>query len=416
MRCEVINVGSELITSGSQKSAPVLYRALSSIGIRVDRSITSRDDIAELSEILTDSIRRSNIIIVIGGLGSTPDDITKNAVASALNIKTEFSRKAMENVAKYFASLGKEVPSCCDSQADIFTDAELILNERGSCPGQILDLNNKKLILLPGPKEEVESILNNYLLNYLKEKYERRIRKTLIIHIASMCESEVSDKLKDIIETERHLEEGEIEFCFEASTKGVDLRIECWGDNEMLVDEILHKTKAEVYSVLKDDIYGEDDDKLENIVGKLLTKNHKTLSVAESCTGGLLSSRITDSPGSSIYFKQGLVVYSSSAKSKMLDIPMEYIKKNGAVSKKIAEKMARRANEIYGTDFALSVTGYAGPEKGKKNNTGKGYIGLADKNNNADIRKVDFYGSRIKIKEKFVFCALEMLWRKLKNM
>lgn len=415
MRCEIISIGSELLIGKPGKSANIVSRTLASMGIRVNRIVTVGDESEELSGVLKEILERSKIVITIGGLGSTPNDITKEVLAKVLEKDLKFSRKAMENVARYFTSMNMDVPKHCDSQANIFEGAKVLENYKGSSPGQLLELDNKKiLILLPGPEEEVKHILNKYLVDFFKDRFERQIRKTVVIHIIGLCESEAADRLKEILETERHLEEGEIEFYFESKLGVVDIIINCWGDNEMLVDEILHKTKREIYAVLEDDIFGEDDDTIEIAAGRLLTKRRKTITVAESCTGGLLSSKITDAPGSSIYFKLSITPYSSEAKIKQLNINPDTIKKYGAVSEEVAREMAENIKGISGADISISVTGYAGPAEGKKVNPGTGYIGLSGKDKTV-VEKVVFSGSRKEVKEKFAVSALELLWRHLKG-
>jgi len=415
VKCEIINIGNELIENKASESTLLVSSALSSIGIKAKRITTVGDDKEELANILKEAVSRSEIIIAIGGLGSTPDDITKEVISKTLNIKLEFSRKAMENIARYFASQGRDVPECCDSQANMLKGARMLLNSKGSSPGQILELENKKiLVLLPGPKKEVEYIIKDEFQDFLKEKYEIRIKKTAVIHVANLCESEVADKLKDILDTERHLEEGDVEFHFESYMGGVNLVINVWWDNELLVDEILHKTKSEIYDILKENIIGENEDTIESVVGRLLTKKKKTLAAAESCTGGLLASKITDAPGSSVYFKQAVVTYSTGAKVKQLNINADTIKKHGAVSEEIAKEMAENIKKISGASYALSVTGYAGPSSAKGVKAGAGYIGLAAPEK-TEIKKVEFSGSRKDVKKKFAFSALEMLWRNLKK-
>lgn len=412
MRCEIINIGF----SPAQESRQVVSKALSSIGIKVLRITTVSPIKEELSDTLENAINRSEIIITIGGLGSMPNDITKEVLSEILNIKLDFSRKAMENVARYFSSSGKDVPKICDNQADIFQNAHILENLKGSSVGQIVKLQNRKiLILLPSKKEEIEYIMHNELLSFLKEKYETQIKKSSVIHIIHLSESEVAHKLKDIIDIERHLEKGDIEFYFEPYTGGVNLIIDVWWDNELLVDEILHKVKSEIYDILRDNIIGEDRDTISGVVGKLLTKKGKTLAVAESCTGGLLSSIITDAPGSSIYFKHGMVTYSTNAKVKQLNIEHGTIREHGAVSEEVAVKMAENMKKISSTDYAISVTGYAGPGAMEKSKVGAGYIGLATPEGTIS-KKVEFSGSRKKVKEKFAVSALELLWHNLKQL
>jgi nicotinamide-nucleotide amidase len=276
--------------------------------------------------------------------------------------------------------------------------------------------NNKLLIMLPGPEEEIKYIMNAGLLDILTDKYGIRIKKSAIIHIVGLCEMEVADQLKEVLDIEKHLEEEEIEFYFKHNIGSVDLEVVCWGDNELLVEEMLHKLKSEIYAVLKNDIYGENNDTLESVLGKLLTRKRKTLTVAESCTGGMLTSKITDAPGSSIYFKQGVVTYSSNSKIKLLNVNSQTIKEHTAVSEEVAREMADNIKKISGANYAISVTGYAGPSASKDllSKPGIGYIGLAI-DEETYVKKVEFSGTRIKIKEKFTIAAMEMLWRQLKN-
>ncbi|MFH1415484.1 MAG: CinA family nicotinamide mononucleotide deamidase-related protein [Elusimicrobiota bacterium] len=415
MRCELVNIGSELLVRKGSGSSLLVSRALSSIGIKIMRTTTVRDDAHELAAVLKEALTRCDILITIGGLGSTPDDLTRRIAADVLGLKLEFSRKAMENVARYFSSLGKKVPECCDNQAEIIHGSTLLENCKGSSPGQIIETKDKKVfVLLPGPSEEVEYIINDTLLDFLKEKFERQIKKTSVIHITGLCESEVAEKLKNVIDTEMNLEKGDIDFYYEAHIGGVDLMIEVWWDNEILVDEILHKTKAEIKNILGDNIVGEDGDTIGRVIGRLLTKKRKTLAVAESCTGGLLSSIITDAAGSSVYFKQSFITYSKDSKVKTLKVDPRTISEYGVVSEQVAREMAENVRDIAESDYAVSVTGYAGPSSDMGKEPGSGYIGLAGPENTI-VKKVEFSGGRKDVKERFAVSALEMLWRELRS-
>ena len=244
--------------------------------------------------------------------------------------------------------------------------------------------------------------------------FERLIRKSTVIHISDMCESESASRLKDILDTEKHLEEGDIEFAFEATAEGSDLIIDCWWDNEMLVDEILHKLKREIYDIIGGDVYGEDTDTIEVAVGKLLMKKKCTLAAAESCTGGLISSRITNAPGSSVYFRQAFVTYSSRSKIDILGLDAGLIKETGAVSSDVASGMASRMRDISKTDYAVSITGYAGPAASTKERPGSAYIAVSGPGG-VEVQKVMFSGSRSEVKDRFASSALVMLWRVLKR-
>ncbi|MFC2091804.1 CinA family nicotinamide mononucleotide deamidase-related protein [Elusimicrobiota bacterium] len=414
-RCEVINVGNELLVNKESQSISEVKKSLSSIGLKVSRITTVGDNEKELLDTLGEVVSRSDIVIVVGGMGSTHDDITRKTVAAFFKKELRFSREAMEDVARYFARRGVDIPGCCDNQAQIIEGSRILKNSQGSSPGQLIMSDDGKIMaLLPGPINEVRYILNNELISFLKEKYERSIKKSLIIHFSNICETDVYNKLKEIIDTEQQLEKGDIEFVLESDEGNTDLVIDCWWDNEMLVDEILHKVRSEIYDILSDNIYGENEDTIENVIGRMLTKKRKTLSVAESCTGGLLASIITDSPGSSIYFKQGIITYSNQAKSDQLGIDKKILKEHGAVSSKTAVLMADNYKKISGADYTLSVTGYAGSADSEKNAPGTGYIGISAENG-TNVEIVRFSGSRKDIKRKFAFHALDLLWRNLRD-
>ncbi len=407
-KCEIIGVGDEILAGHCGKSSFHAARILSGEGIDINRITHTGDKKREIKQVLKEITSRSSFIVIIGGTGSTADDNTVIALSEFLNKKLQFSRKAMENVAAYFSRRGLEVPRHCDSQAEILEDARVLKNKKGSVPGQLLKTEKNIFLILPGPLKEVDYILKNRMDSSILKKYGRNIRKEAVLRTTGICEGEISEFLKDIIETERHLEEEEVGFCFKQSPAGVDIIISCIGDNEILVDELLHKTKNEIYGEIEFHIYGEDKDTLEEKVRDLLTKNRKTISVAESCTGGLLSSKITDAPGSSVYFETGMVTYSNRAKKEILKIDEKLISKDGPVSKEVAKEMVEKIMNKTGADVSLSVTGFAGPEGLKTDRPGTGYIGLKIFNDTT-IKKVEFNGNRKEVKTKFAYRALDMV-------
>ncbi len=414
MRSEIINVGDELLSGRVSESCAFLSRGLSSIGLQAERIITSKDDPGELKDILSGASERAELVFIVGGLGAAYDDITRGAAAAFLERKLRFSRRAMANVARYFASRGEKVPNSCEKQAEVIEGAEVLVNNRGSSPGQMVEERGLILVLLPGPVAEVRDILEGGLLEKLKSRFESRIIRSSRIRLLGVCEGEAFEKLAEIIRTERELEEGVLDFSFEDTPAGCDFIIKCSGTNELLVDELIHKTKAEVYDVLKENIYAEGEETLEGALGRVLAEKRMTLSVAESCTGGLLSSRITDASGSSVYFRQGLVVYSTRAKTRFLGVDEGIIKKHGAVSGETAIEMARRAKELSGSSCAVSVTGYAGPGAGEGGKPGTGYVALSI-GDEKKLLKVAFTGPRKEIKERFVAAALGFLWETLQS-
>ncbi len=415
MKAEIINIGSEFLKGRVPQSGAIIADYMSCIGMDIQRITTVSDDMSVIASAVAAALNKSDIVAVSGGMGASSDDVTVAGIKKAVKIRTVFSRQAMENVASYFAKKGMEVPRHCDGQAEVFEGAEILLNPKGSCVGQFIEISKDKfIILLPGRREEVESIFKRSLLKILKDKYETGIRKTSVLRFAGICEGEIPKSLKKVIETEKHLEKGELEFYFESTGPGCDINITAYGSNEMLVDELLHKTAAEIYAAAGDCIYGCAEETLQEAAGKLLGKNRKTISVAESCTGGLLSSKLTDVPGSSLYFERGVVAYSPSSKKQILNVKSETIKKHSAVSAEVASEMAENIKKESGTDYSISITGYAGPssERGKK--PGYAFAALSGPSG-TEVFELSFTGPRMEVKEKFTYACLEKLWRKLKK-
>jgi len=413
VRTEIINTGRELIEGKKSASSAFLTEKLSSIGISAARITTVSDSTGEIHDVVREALGRANIIFCIGGMGSTSDDITRDVFADISGRKLVFSRKAMENVARYFARRGRDVPVKCENQAKILQGSRVLPNDKGSSPGLFIEVNSSKIFLLPGPVDEVKSLMKGELFRMLKE-YESKIVRKSVLHIFHKCESEVYEMLSEVIETERELEKKTVSFSFEKCPWGTDLSIECRGYDELLVDELLHKIRSEVYDFIGEEVFGENKESLETVAGELLARKRLTLGVAESATGGLLSSLITDAPGSSVYFKQGAVFYSTRSKIKSLGVSSRTVENYGAVSEETALEMAQRVRELYGVKCGISITGYAGPKAGEDKEAGTGYIGIDIDGDNCSYT-VKFSGSRREIKEKFAYSALGYLWRKLKS-
>jgi len=252
-------------------------------------------------------------------------------------------------------------------------------------------------------------MMEGVVLPYLKEKYEQRIVKSCILHICGLTESEVAERIKSIIETERELTETEVKFAILAHLGVIEVKTEVSGVNELLVKDTLHNITEEFSRCLGTTVYGKDEQTLEGVVGELLGKKKKTLAVAESCTGGLIGHRITNVAGSSLYFKGGIVAYSNQAKIKILGVDEKILFKYGAVSGQVAEQMAQGVRKIARADFGLATTGIAGPAGATKTKpVGLVYIALTT-DKGREVQKFKFTGSRLEIKERVAIAALDLL-------
>jgi len=425
MRVELISVGTELLKGKINTDTAYLGEKLDSIGLTIERETTVGDDREKIESVLREVLNRADIIITTGGLGPTFDDLTREVMAKVLKKKLVFDREVMHEIAAHFAKRELEMPKENERQAYIIEGARVIPNKVGTAPGMVVEKRSKadskskaqrvSIIMLPGPPREMRPMVEEVVLPYLKEKYERRILKKCVLHICGLTESSAYEKIKEVVEIERRVEGGILRFSILAHLATIDVEISGEGENELLVDEMIHKARQEIYDRLGDYIYGQDEDTLESVVGGLLLRKRLTLAVAESCTGGLLGDRITDVPGSSVYFKEGIVAYSNEAKVRILGVREETLNEFGAVSRETALEMARRVQGISGADIGLATTGIAGPTGGTPEKpAGLVYIALVWAGRGVEIcNEFRFIGQRREIKENTVASALDILRRVL---
>ena len=428
MKVEMISVGTELLKGKINTDNAYLGEKLDSIGLAIDRETTVSDNREKIESVLQEALNRSDIIITTGGLGPTFDDLTRDAMAKVLKKKLVFDREVMHQIAAHFAKRDLEMPKDNEKQAYIIEGAKVIPNKVGTAPGMVVERRTKAgskskvqkasvIIMLPGPPREMKPMVEEVVLPYLKERYERKILKKCVLHISGLTESAVYEKIKEVVEIERRMEGGILRFSILAHLAKIDVEISGEGENELLVDEMLHKARQEIYDCLEDYIYGEDEDTLESVVGGLLLSKRLTLAVGESCTGGLIGDRITDVAGSSVYFKEGIVAYSNEAKVRVLGVKEETVNEFGAVSRESTLEMARGVQRISETDIGLATTGIAGPTGGTaKKPVGLVYVALVWPKMGVEIcKEFRFSGKRREIKESTVANALDILRRALKG-
>ncbi|MCX5781475.1 MAG: competence/damage-inducible protein A [Elusimicrobia bacterium] len=421
MKTELICVGTELLTGKLNSNSSFIGDRLSLLGLDLSYVTTVGDNNDDIEEAFSKAIKRSQIIIATGGLGPTFDDLTGEIAAKVLDKKLILDKGILEAIKEFFKKRKTDMPKNNERQAYIIDGAKPIANKYGTAPGQIIELEDSKkgkgkiskvLFLLPGPPREMQPMFEEMVFPYLK-KYESKIKKVTTLHISGMSESQVDEKIRPIIEAERELEKETVSFTILAHQMIIDLKISVCGEDEMLVDEIMHNLKKEFRDCLGDNIFGTDKDSLEGVIGKLLVERKNTLSVAESCTGGMVSQKITSIPGSSIYFKEGVVSYSNDAKTKVLGVKTETLSAFGSVSENTALEMAKGVKKLSQTDYALGITGIAGPAGGTEEKpVGIVFIALSS----PTIEKVynyRFIGNRNEIRERSANTALDILRRQL---
>ncbi|MBN1823793.1 MAG: competence/damage-inducible protein A [Endomicrobiales bacterium] len=423
VKTTVICVGTELLGGKLNSNSAFLGDRLSSIGLEPSQIVTVGDDKNTMKEVFRKAVGESNVVIVTGGLGPTFDDLTREAMAETLGRRLVLDRNALSQIARYFVSRNIDMPKNNESQAYLIEGAKLLSNPVGTAPGQLIetdkkpysDKNEKLLVfLLPGPPREMQAVFEASVFPALK-RIETGIKKSFTLHVCGMGESAVDEKIRPIVEAERKLEKGVVSFTILAHQMIVDIKTSVSGEDELLIDETLTNLKQELRDVLKENIYGEGRQTLESVLGELLIKNKKTLSLAESCTGGLVAHRITNIPGSSLYFKQAAVTYSNESKKTLLGVKEATLKEFGAVSEETVMEMAEGVKKVSGTDYSISLTGIAGPAGGTSEKpVGLVFVGISGPEG-PQAHKFIFSGSRIEIRERAANFALDLLRRRLLN-
>ena len=404
--CTVICIGNEILLGHiNNTNAQYISQYLTNIGIKTSLHVSIPDDHQTISSSIRKSLLDSDIVVLTGGLGPTVDDITLECISMALNKKLIFNKKVAEHIRSHFKKRKLKMPKNNLRQALIPEGAKYILNNIGSAPGLIICVGKKVLIALPGVPFEMQDMIEKSVTPYLKKHFlPDLIIKSHVIKITGLAESVVNEKIEDILKIG-----GNVQMGIYPHPEEISVKITVTDKSANKVNSTINKIEKNIKSRLGYYIFGYDNEKLEQVIGKLLLKKKKTLSIAESCTGGLLADRITDIPGSTKYFQIGVVAYSNESKNKVLNIPIETIKEHGAVSRQVASLMAKNVRLLGRSDIGIGISGIAGPTGGtKKKPVGLVYISLSTKDKTL-CKEFRFLGQRNIIKFKATQAALNLV-------
>ena len=400
----ILSVGNEVLRgSVVNTNAAFLGRELTGLGFEVTFHGVCADSQEAIRFRLGDILRRVDVCFIMGGLGPTPDDVTREGIASHFNVPLVFSAAQYRRLQKIYKRFGKRVPTIVKREAFYPENAKPLINRFGIALGFSIETQQKTVIALPGVPAELENMYFDVVLPVLKKKYTRILKsRKLIVKMVGISEPDVMKKLgKDFFNES-------FDFCIYPSAGEVMIRI--LADNAA----VLGRLKKKIAARLKDRIYAWDETPFSAVIAKILTKKKRTLAVAESCTGGLLASRITAQPGASAFFRGGIVAYHPLAKKK-LGVPDEMIQAYGEVSSQVALQLARSIREKMEASYGIGVTGIAGPGGGSaKKPVGLVYIGLASSDGKSRVWKHVFWGERRQVKVRAEVKALEYLWRKIR--
>jgi len=403
-RVEVLNTGSELLFGSVLNThLAFLARRLFPLGMRVQRQTTVPDGDA-IREAITESASRCDIILVTGGLGPTSDDMTREIVAALTGRPLQFDETILEKIRERFARRGLTVTDRTSRQAYVPEGAKVMPNDYGTAPGLYLPARDEipHLLLLPGPPRELCPMVDTYALPILRSLGGIPDLHAKTYRMTGLGESQVEKQIGESL----------------AAIQGLELGY-CAGMGEVDVRLIGPQSAVESASILIEHSLGPyivttEDKEIEEVVVGLLTSAKATLATAESCTGGLLASRITDVPGSSVVFLEGNVTYSNDAKVRTLGVSESLLSAVGAVSEEVARAMAEGALRRAGSQYALSTTGIAGPDGGTENKpVGTVFIGLAVAGSATTVEREFFPTDRSSFKRICTQRALEMLRREI---
>ncbi len=409
LSAEIIAIGSELLTPDRTDTNSLwLTEKLNGVGVEVKLKTVVGDDDARLEEAIKDALRRSRIVLMTGGLGPTEDDITRKIAARALGRRLLYDEKVLAQIREKFAGWGRKMPEINSRQAMVIEGAEVLDNPRGTAPGLYIEHEGRAVALLPGPPREMRPMFEELVLPKLAAKAgDVRVARR-ILRVAGMGESAVDERIAPVYtqyknpQTTILFNQSEIEIHLTAQAKTEK-------DAELLLDGLA----GQIEERLGHAIFAFRGERMEEVIGLRLAVNGFTLATAESCTGGLIAQRLTEVPGSSTYFREGIVAYSNDAKVRLLGVPADLIGEYGAVSAPVAEAMAEGARLRAETDFAISVTGIAGPSGGTEEKPiGLVYIALSD-DAHTEYRKLLIPGDRQLIRWRSSQAALDLLRRRL---
>jgi nicotinamide-nucleotide amidase len=409
LSAEIIAIGSELLAPDRTDTNSLwLTEQLNRLGIEVKLKTIVGDDDARLEETIKDATRRSKVVITTGGLGPTEDDITRKITARALRRRLLLDENVLAEIKQRFQGFGVAMPERNSRQAMVIEDADVLPNPNGTAPGMFIDHEGTAIVLLPGPPREMKPMFEHYVSSRLENRAGKIRVVRRMLRVAGMGESAVDEQIAPVY---TQYDNPQTTILFNQSE--IEIHLTARGRTEEEANALLDRVVLQLEEKLGNAIFSFNGEKMEEVVGLKLSVGGYTLAVAESCTGGLLAQRITEVPGSSKYFIEGVVTYANEAKTRALGVEPILLLEYGAVSGPVAEAMAEGIRKRANTDFGLSITGVAGPGGGTEEKpVGTVFIALSSEVG-TEHRRLKLPGDRNLIRWRASQAALEMLRRRL---
>ncbi|HTR97068.1 MAG TPA: competence/damage-inducible protein A [Candidatus Acidoferrales bacterium] len=408
MQIEIVTIGNEVLSGRTlDTNFAFLARLLEEASVQVTWHSTVGDTAERIAEGLTRALDRADAVIMTGGLGPTPDDVTRKAVATVLSRPLQLDEGVLASIRERGRRMGRKLPATVETMALIPRGAEIWANPVGSAPGLLLLHREKPVILLPGVPHEMEALAREHVAPYLGKRTGRTI-ESLTLRTYGAYESQLHERIGALPESWPGAA-----LAYLPSWFGVDLRLTVAGPNAAAVRDTAARGREELLARVRGVVYTEGSASMEDVVGALLVRRGWRIATAESCTGGLLAKRLTDVPGASRYVERGFVTYSNASKLELLGVDAATLEAQGAVSAAVAEQMAGGARTRAGADVGVGITGIAGPDGGSEAKpVGMVYVALVSPLGDA-VRVLRLSGSRSTIRERAAQTALDFLRRHL---
>jgi nicotinamide-nucleotide amidase len=412
-RAAILAIGSEMLTpTRVDTNSLFITNALNTIGIDVAFKCIVGDDRAELLGLFAHALERVDLVVFTGGLGPTEDDVTREVVAEHLGLTLHEDATITEAIRRRFEARGWQMPEINRRQAMVPAGATVIPNANGTAPGLWIEHGDQAVLLVPGPPREMKPMVEQMIAERLRARAGGRLLMRRVLKIAGRSESRVEELTQPVYSQWRD-QQPPVETTILAAPGQIELHLSARGDDREALEAALQRATEQVVSVMPHDVFSDDGASMEEVVGRLLKARAWRIALAESCTGGMATSRLTDVSGSSSYVDRSVVVYSNEAKIELLGVSPELISSEGAVSEAVAQAMAEGMRDRAKVDVGVGITGIAGPTGGTPTKpVGMVCISVTTAAESI-VRTFKFPGNRELVKTFAAFTALDMVRRML---